>query len=291
MANQTDASLGARARAARYLEHAKARRQRAEEAFARAVVQSRSAGNGGQPHGPHLPDGPDVEQRQVDAEAEVTKRRIALLCEPRDQLLFPALEVLDPYFLAIADQQALLRVLLDTALRNTRADMGNVQLFDPASNGLYIAIQHGFHRPFLEFFAWVDDQSSACGAAAVRTRTVTIPDVTRSAIFGTGPGRDVVLDAQARAVQSIPLVGSSGQLLGVFSTHYRCPGGPAATDDRLLAVLARAAARALQWNASPRGKPLVTVAGRPVAAAQEARGPGSLRGPAPETVLRRTPPR
>jgi GAF domain-containing protein len=231
-----------RERAEHYLAQAQARRQRAEQAVVKALALTRS-----------IDDDPSsspttTAHRRTDAAVTVTERRIARLAEPRDQLRYPELGVLDPYFLAVTDQQTLLYALLDAALRHTGADMGNVQLFDPARGGLHIVAQRGFQQPFLDFFAWVGDDRSACGTAAARAQPVTVPDVARSAIFGSGPDREVVLDAHARAVQSFPLVGSGGRLLGVFSTHYHKPGRPRATDSRLLAVLTRAAARALQWN-------------------------------------------
>jgi GAF domain-containing protein len=230
-----------RERAERYLAQALARRQRAERAVVKALALRRSVDDGPS-RGPTT-----IAHRRTGAAVSVTERRITRLAKPRDQLRYPDLDVLDPYFLAATDQQTLLYALLDAALRHTDADMGNVQLFDPA-RGLHIAAQRGFHQPFLDFFAWVRDDRSACGTAAARAQPITVPDVARSAIFGSGPARKVVLDAHARAVQSFPLVGSGGQLLGVFSTHYHKPGRPRASDSRLLAVLTRAAARALQWN-------------------------------------------
>jgi len=95
--------------------------------------------------------------------------------------------------------------VLYAALQHTRAGMGNVQLFDPARRGLYIAAQRGFHRPFVDCFAWVSDERSACGAAAARGEPVTVTDVARSRLFGD-PERKVVWEAGIRALQAVPLV-------------------------------------------------------------------------------------
>jgi PAS domain S-box-containing protein len=51
-----------------------------------------------------------------------------------------------------------------------------------------------------------------------------------------------MLAAEARAVQSTPLVGRLGEVLGVFSTHYRTPCKPGDRDIRLIDLLARQSA-------------------------------------------------
>ncbi len=67
-------------------------------------------------------------------------------------------------------------------------------------------------------------------------------DVATSPIFAGTPALAAMLDAEARAVQSTPLVSRSGKLLGMFSTHYRTPRCPTERDLRLLDLLARQAA-------------------------------------------------
>jgi GAF domain-containing protein len=50
--------------------------------------------------------------------------------------------------------------------------------------------------------------------------------------------------AGVRAVQSTPLQGESGEVLGVISTHYELPRQPT---DRQLRVIDEIAARAAFW--------------------------------------------
>ena len=52
---------------------------------------------------------------------------------------------------------------------------------------------------------------------------VVVEHVTESPIFPFGPSLEVVLDAGVRAVQSTPLIGRSGTVLGIISTHWREP--------------------------------------------------------------------
>jgi PAS domain S-box-containing protein len=122
----------------------------------------------------------------------------------------------------------------------TGADMGNIQLFQ---NGvLQIASQRGFAAPFLEFFNQVSHGSAACGTALQRRERIIVEDVLQSPIFIGTPALDAMLAAGARAVQSTPLIGRSGTLLGMFSTHYRTPRSPGDRELRMLDLLARQAA-------------------------------------------------
>jgi GAF domain-containing protein len=136
------------------------------------------------------------------------------------------LAFLDPYFFVESDRHALLVSALDAALGLTGADMGNVQLCDPISHTLHIEAQRGFESPFLDFFARVHDGQAACGLAMTRAERVTVADVVSSPIFAGTPALDVMVEAGARAVQSTPLIGSSGRLLGMFSTHYHRTATP-----------------------------------------------------------------
>jgi GAF domain-containing protein len=129
--------------------------------------------------------------------------------------------------------------MLDGVIMATGADMGNVQLLDQTSGSLYIHTQRGFGRRFLEFFERVSDASeSACGAAAASTRRVVVPDVFRSPMFENVAALEVLLAADVRAVQSTPLMSSSGELVGVLSTHYAEPRELSEDDRRILDMVA-----------------------------------------------------
>jgi GAF domain len=205
--------------------------------------------------------GADLAQQAMDGD----HRSIKHLEEPDGKHRLPRLDLLDPDFLATADQQTLLNALVDAALDHSPADTANVQLVDPDRRGLYIAAQHGFERSFLDFFEWVTDDGSACAAAAAKGTTVTVPDVVRSPLF-TDASRQVMLDARSYAVQSFPLISSTRKLLGVFSCHYHTAGRPSDDVAPFLDALAKATTRSLQWQArrAGNGSP-VTSEDRPVA--------------------------
>jgi hypothetical protein len=105
-----------------------------------------------------------------------------------------------------------------------------VQLFNPATGSLSIVTQSGFGSEFLEYFAVVDDDHSACGRAAkARTQTV-IADVTADAGFERH--REIAEIAAAsgfRSVVSTPLMDYSGHLIGMVRAPTP-PVGPGPTD-------------------------------------------------------------
>lgn len=173
------------------------------------------------------------------------------LAESNGYHRFPKLDILDSDFLATADQQRLLGALLDAALNHSPADTVTAQLVEPG-RGLYIAAHHGFERPFLDFFAWVTDEGSACAAAAADETIVMVPDVAHSPLY-TDVSRQAMLDARSHAVQSFPLVSSTRQLLGVFSCHYHKAGRPSDDVAPLHHALAKAAAHSLQWQTKQTG--------------------------------------
>lgn len=131
---------------------------------------------------------------------------------------------------------------LDAAIHSAGAATGNLQILRP--EGLIIGAQRGFDRKFLDFFACVRDEGSACGAAMRRGVRVIVPDVANDPIFADTEAGAVMLEANALAVQSTPLVAPSGELVGMLSTHYPEVHTP---DARELDRLAHIARRTAFW--------------------------------------------
>lgn len=145
-----------------------------------------------------------------------------------------------------SNQQKCLRAILQLAIATTGAEKGNIQLLDPASGTLKIAAQQGFGAEFLGFFAVVDDGTSACGAAMRSGGRVIVEDVTQSAIFAGQASLRILLAENIRAMQSTPLVSSSGKVVGMVSTHFSRPTAFGEREMRLLDLLARQAADYLE---------------------------------------------
>ena len=141
-----------------------------------------------------------------------------------------------------SDPTPLLQEIVDAAIEITAADMGNIQLFDPESGTLRIVASRGLGLPFLEFFQTVHAGHGTCGGATHNGDRVVVEDVIASPMFAGTPLLDIYLASGIRAVQSTPLIGRSGQLVGVLSTDYRVPRRPADRDLSVLDTLARQAA-------------------------------------------------
>lgn len=113
--------------------------------------------------------------------------------------------------------------LLSRAIEVTGADFGNIQLIDPATHDLRIATQRGFSEEFLRFFAVVHGNDTACGSALYSGSRVIVENVATAPIFRGRPSGEMMLRANSYAVQSTPLIATSGELLGMVSTHFRKP--------------------------------------------------------------------
>ena len=149
-----------------------------------------------------------------------------------------------------SDHNRNLNAVLDTAIAIAGADKGNLQLLDPTTGALSIAAQRGFEEPFLNFFAAARDDASACAAAMKSGERVIVEDVRESEIFAAQPSKEVLLDAGVRAVTSTPLLASTGNLLGMISTHFAKPHLPDERALRLMDLLARQTADYLERKRS-----------------------------------------
>lgn len=159
--------------------------------------------------------------------------------EPDDSIKHFLLGSFDPQ-----DRTTILGSALDAAIEATHAQMGNVQL-KTTGGGLEIVTFRGFDDPFLKFFACVTDhRGAACGAAMKSGSRVIVSDVASDPIFvGTEAAR-VMEGASARAVQSTPLVSSSGQFFGMLNTHFDHPHRPA---EEQLELVDRIVERTVYW--------------------------------------------
>ena len=127
---------------------------------------------------------------------------------------------------------------------------------------LRIVTQFGFGSRFIDHFAVVEDDNSACGRAAAECAQVVVADVDTDP--GFAPHREIAASSGFRSVQSTPLVAPSGRLIGMISTHFRHRHRPPAHDLRMMEQHARLAAQAIQGrlgvlDAEPGGGPLADI--------------------------------
>jgi two-component system CheB/CheR fusion protein len=139
------------------------------------------------------------------------------------------------------DLPAALTEILDATIEITGADLGNIQLVNPATRALEIVAHHGFQADFLDrFHEGAPDGNSAWGKALRTGKRVMIEDVENDPLFE--PHRAIAAAAGYRALQSTPLVSRYGNILGILSTYYCQPRLPSARDLRMLDLYARQAA-------------------------------------------------
>lgn len=133
--------------------------------------------------------------------------------------------------------ETVLGEVIETAIELTRADFGNIQLVD-ADGGLRIVAQRNFPDWWVEHWNAAGLGHGACGAALGQGQRVIVEDIEQSPIFAGTPALEIQRRAGVRAVQSTPLISSSGQCLGMLSTHYRAPYPAIADVLRVLDLLA-----------------------------------------------------
>ena len=120
--------------------------------------------------------------------------------------------------------------MLDAAIALQKADFGVIQLCDPETGVLRIVAQRGFSADFLGHFASVGvNDDSACGRAFREASRVIIEDIEKDR--GHLPHLAIATREGYRAVQSTPIHGRDGSVLGMLSTHFRRPQRP---PDRVL---------------------------------------------------------
>jgi GAF domain-containing protein len=137
------------------------------------------------------------------------------------------------------------------AIRVSGADAGNAQLVDRSTGALRIVAQQGFKRPFLNFFAIVHDEESACGTALAAGEPVWVPEVARSPVFAGTPALDVMLDAGSQAVASLPVRAYDGHVTAMISVHYHQPTTWTAQQRQQLAVIAAETGRLMFPGQTP----------------------------------------
>lgn len=108
---------------------------------------------------------------------------------------------------------------LNTAIEVDHAAKGNVQVLDRARGALEIVAHRGFDSSFLQLFQAVRaDEPSACSRALLLRRRVAIHDITEDPLFW--PYLSISQANGFRAVQSTPIIGSAGSVIGILSTHF-----------------------------------------------------------------------
>ena len=148
---------------------------------------------------------------------------------------------------ADAEERECLAEILDAAIEISGAEKGVVQLMDPETDTLEIAVQRGFDPAFLGFFRRVTREGTGVAATALRSRArVLVEDAEKSPLFADAGAAAAMRATGMRAVQATPLVSSAGKILGLLSTHWREPHRTSERELRLIDLVARHAADYLE---------------------------------------------
>lgn len=133
----------------------------------------------------------------------------------------PALDLLAIDDASHAHRGAVLGALLSQTLAVTATHMGNVQIGDHATGGLWLEKHAGLSEEFVDFFHFVGGDGTSCARAAKDLAQVTVRDVATDPVF-TDDARRTILEAGSRAAHSVPLVGG-GRCVGMVSAHFERP--------------------------------------------------------------------
>ena len=115
-----------------------------------------------------------------------------------------------------------LPAFLNDGMLVTAADFGTLQLFDSSRGELRLIICQGFGSEFSQHFDRVALDNCACGTALKRHSRVVVSDVMSDPAFDE-PSRGTLVRASALSVQSTPVFGKFGELIGMISTHSNKP--------------------------------------------------------------------
>jgi len=181
-------------------------------------------------------------QAQEEVERLNTELMDANKALAEDLEAMKALQKIGMLFLHKESLEQILSQVLEAAIAISGADFGNIQIMNPKTFCLQIAVHHGFPQWWLDFWNRVVEGKGVCGTALGRGERVIVEDIEHSPIFVGTEALEIQLKAGVRAVQSTPLVSRSGSLLGMFSTHYKAPHRPTDRELRLLDLLSRHAA-------------------------------------------------
>jgi len=138
-----------------------------------------------------------------------------------------------------------LQEIVEAGMAQLGADWANIQLLNPDEQKLEIVAQHGFDKNFLDHFRIVSSSDdSACGRSLRTGRRTVIEDVDTD--VGFAPHRAIAAAVGYRAVQSTPLFGKDGEIIGMFSTHFRRPHRPSENNLRRFDLYAIQAAEFIE---------------------------------------------
>ena len=131
-----------------------------------------------------------------------------------------------------------------------RSDYASMRMLFPergSSGKLRLLAFRGFNPEAAQFWEWVRaDSKSTCGIALRDKHRVIAPDIATCNFMAGSEDQQIYLQTGIRACQTTPLIGRSGNVVGMISTHWRTPHQPSEKDFRLFDTLATQAANFIE---------------------------------------------
>lgn|GEM_PF-1568176 len=147
-----------------------------------------------------------------------------------------------------ADIKSSLEAVLNAAIEMLGADMGHIQVADPATKALRIAVWQGMDEQHLPHFQEISDACNSAGEQSQRTRemirkTIIVPDVMLDE--NVAAWREESQKVGYRGGVCTPLFNRHGELMGVLSAQFKTPCNPSPNQLQMLELYARQAVDAL----------------------------------------------
>ena len=112
--------------------------------------------------------------------------------------------------------------LLQQAMMMCETKAGTLQLVNETGDTLEIVTSFALPNEFLTHFKFVTcNDGSVCGRALAKGETIYIEDLTTDVSFARH--LNLALQNNIIAVQSTPLISSSGNIVGMISVHFTKP--------------------------------------------------------------------
>ena len=117
-----------------------------------------------------------------------------------------------------------LKELLHSALKAEGAEMGIIRNYESADDELVVISHFGLPKEYLSHFYSVKPfDTTSCGRAFGISSTILINDIEQDLAFKKHLKTIRALNAEFRAVKSVPILTSRGRKLGVFTSHFYEP--------------------------------------------------------------------
>ena len=144
-----------------------------------------------------------------------------------------------------------LHAVVDAAIAITGAAKGNLRLLDATNGILTLAARRGFDDPsYVSLFAAMPLGHSAYAPVIKTGERMIIEDLRKSELHLGDPAKEkikeVLLATGVRAVTAMPMMASTGNMLGILAIHFAKAHRPNVRELQLLDLLARQAADYLE---------------------------------------------